>query len=226
VYLPFLYQQHAATAQTALEALRKEAAHARLLALQQHVDPHFLFNNLNILSALIEPDNAAARNYVGHLANLYRYLVRTRQQEVVPMAEELSFAHDYQYLLSKRFGVAYQFEEDMHVTPQELQDLLLPPGVLQELLTNAVKHNLASRAQPLHVRLTISAEALTLQNSRQPRPQPTEGEQSGLAGLRARFALLTDRPVAVADTPEAFSVTLPLLPALALPDYANPDYRG
>ena len=220
VYLPFLYQQHVAAAQTALERSEKEAARAHLLALQQHVDPHFLFNNLNILTALIEPDNAAAQAYVAHLANLYRYLVRTRQQEAVPVAEELAFARDYQYLLRQRFGAAYQFEEDLRATPAELRGRLLPPGVLQELLANAVKHNLASRARPLRVRLTVTPTALVLHNGRQPRPAPAAGEQSGLAGLRARFALLTDVPVQVASTAEFFAVTLPLIPALALPDYA------
>jgi hypothetical protein len=220
IYLPFLYQQHAAGARLEVEQLTREATRTRLLALQQHVDPHFLFNNLNILSALIEPGNTAALAYVEHLARLYRYLVRTREHEVVPVADELAFARDYQFLLRQRFGAAYEFSEEIAAEPTALARLLLPPGVLQELLANAVKHNLASRARPLRVHLRLTADALTFSNARQPRPVPAEGEGSGLASLRARFALLTDEPLRVAETPDAFTVILPLIYPLPAHDHS------
>ncbi|OON68697.1 sensor histidine kinase [Hymenobacter sp. CRA2] len=172
IYLPFLYQQHAGQVRLELERLEKEAARAKLQVLQQHVDPHFLFNNLNILAALIEPDNEAAHAYVVHLAEVYRYPVRTREQEVVPVTEELAFARDYCHLLRCRFGAAYQFEQDLQATPAQLQSQLMPPGVLQELLTNAVKHNLASRAQPLCIWLRVRPTELEVQNERRPRPSP------------------------------------------------------
>ncbi|GAA4043747.1 hypothetical protein GCM10022409_32240 [Hymenobacter glaciei] len=217
IYLPFLFQQHAAAGQLQVEQLAREATRHRLLALHQHVDPHFLFNNLNILSALIEPGNTAALAYVEHLARLYRYLVRTREQELVPVAEELAFARDYQFLLRQRFGAAYEFAEELAAEPANLHDCLLPPGVLQELLANAVKHNLASRARPLRVHLLLTSTALTLSNARQPRPAPAAGEGSGLASLRARFALLTDEPLRVTDTAETFAVSLPLIHLLPSP---------
>ncbi|WP_019947702.1 sensor histidine kinase [Hymenobacter aerophilus] len=210
IYLPFLYQQHAARLRLELEQLEKEATEARLRALQQHVDPHFLFNNLNILAALIEPENAAAHDYVTHLASLYRYLVRTRSLDAVPLTEELDFLRDYQFLLRRRFGSAYIFEEDILVPAAELPQLLIPPGVGQELLTNALKHNLGSRARPLRVQLIITATSLEVRNARQPRPVPATGEGSGLAGLRARLALLHDVPVRVEESAEWFSVVLPL----------------
>jgi hypothetical protein len=214
VYLPFLYQQHASQVRLALEQAEKAASQAQLRALQQHVDPHFLFNNLNILSALIEPGNVAALDYVSHLASLYRYLVRATQREAVPIAEELSFARDYQFLLQRRFGAAYVFEEVVPLPPAELPERLVPPGVLQELLTNAVKHNLASRQQPLRICLTLTPAALRLEHPRRPRPAPAYGTGSGLAGLRARLALLTDLPLVVEETSEYFAVTVPLLAAL------------
>ena len=213
--LVFLYQRHLGATRAALAEAEQAAHGARLQALQQHVDPHFLFNNLNILGALIEPTNEAAHEYVAHLASLYRYLVRTREQEAVPVAEELAFARDYQALLRRRFGAAYQFEEQLDASDAELRRLLLPPGVLQELLANAVKHNLASRAQPLWVQLHLTPTALVVRNARQPRPQPASGEGSGLASLRARFALLADVPVLVEQTEAYFAVTLPLTPGLA-----------
>lgn len=220
VYLPFLYQQHASQVRLALEQAEKAVTQAQLRTLQQHVDPHFLFNNLNILSALIEPDNVAALDYVSHLASLYRYLVRATQREVVPVAEELSFARDYQFLLQRRFGAAYVFEEDVQLPLAEQTTQLVPPGVLQELLTNAVKHNLANRQQPLAIRLTLTPTALCLVHPRRPRPVPAVGTGKGLAGLRARLALLTDLPLVVEDTSTYFAVTVPLLAALPPPNYA------
>jgi hypothetical protein len=217
IYLPFLYQQHAGRVRLELERLEKEAARAKLLALQQHVDPHFLFNNLNILSALIEPENTAAQAYVGHLAEVYRYLVRTREQEVVPVAEELAFARDYCELLRCRFGAAYEFVEDVLATPAQLATRLVPPGVLQELLTNAVKHNLASRTRPLRIRLRVAPDEIEVHNERRPRPQPAAGAGSGLAGLQARVALVAAVPLRVAAAPDTFTVTLPLTTALPLP---------
>ncbi|GAB2776410.1 hypothetical protein HNQ93_001956 [Hymenobacter luteus] len=221
VYLPFLYQQHAGQVRLELERAEKEAARAKLQALQQHVDPHFLFNNLNILAALIEPGNAAAHAYLGHLAEVYRYLVRTREQEVVPVAEELAFARDYCELLRSRFGVAYQFEEDVQATPEQLRNLLLPPGVLQELLTNAVKHNLASRNQPLRISLRVRPTEIEVRNDRRPRPQPAAGAGSGLAGLQARVALVATVPLRITATDEDFTVTLPLTAALPVPAHAH-----
>jgi hypothetical protein len=217
VYLPFLYQQHAGQVRLALEQAEKAATQARLRALQQHVDPHFLFNNLNILSALIEPSNEAALDYLTHLASLYRYLVRATQREAVPVAEELAFARDYQFLLRRRFGAAYAFEEDVQLSEAEQLTQLVPPGALQELLTNAVKHNLASRQQPLLISLSIMPAGLRLAHPRRPRPAPTEGTGSGLPGLRARLALLTDRPLVVEESDAYFAVTVPLLAALPTP---------
>lgn len=221
VYLPFLYQQHAGRVRLELERAEKEATRAKLQALQQHVDPHFLFNNLNILAALIEPGNEAAHAYLGHLAEVYRYLVRTREQEVVPVAEELAFARDYCELLRCRFGAAYQFEEDVQATPEQLQRQLLPPGVLQELLTNAVKHNLASRNQPLRISLRVRPSEIEVCNDLRPRPQPAAGAGSGLAGLQARVALVAAAPVRITATDEAFTVTLPLAAALPVPTHAH-----
>ncbi|MBX0292053.1 histidine kinase [Hymenobacter sp. HSC-4F20] len=221
IYLPFLYQQHAGQVRLELERLEKEAARAKLQALQQHVDPHFLFNNLNILAALIEPGNEAAHTYIGHLAEVYRYLVRTREQEVVPVAEELTFARDYCELLRCRFGAAYQFEEEVQATPEQLHNLLLPPGVLQELLTNAVKHNLASRSQPLRISLRILPAEIEVRNDRRPRPHSVPGAGSGLAGLQARVALVAAAPVRIAATNDSFTVTLPLAAALSMPAHAH-----
>lgn len=221
VYLPFLYQQHAGQVRLALEQAERAATQAQLRALQQHVDPHFLFNNLNILSALIEPTNEAALDYLTHLASLYRYLVRATQREAVPVAEELAFARDYQFLLRRRFGAAYDFEEDVQLSEAEQLMQLVPPGALQELLTNAVKHNLASRQQPLCISLSLTPAGLRLAHPRRPRPRPAEGTGSGLPGLRVRLALLTDRPLVVEDTGAYFAVTVPLLAALPTPSAAH-----
>ncbi|NVO85080.1 LytS family sensor histidine kinase [Hymenobacter terrestris] len=118
----------------------------------------------------------------------------------MPLTEELAFLRDYQFMLQRRFGAAYVFEEDIRVPNAELGNLLIPPRVGQEVLTNALKHKLGSRAKPLRVQLMITATSLKMRNARQPRPVPAPCEGSGLAGLRARLALLHDVPVRVEES--------------------------
>ncbi|HEX8658115.1 MAG TPA: histidine kinase, partial [Hymenobacter sp.] len=107
-YLLFRYSQAESAAQVRLQTAEKERARAELRAMQQHINPHFLFNNLNVLSALIEPANDRAQQYLGHLSALYRHLLRHHEQEMIPLRDELAFADDFMYLLQIRFGAAYR----------------------------------------------------------------------------------------------------------------------
>ena len=207
-YLLFRYFQAGNAVKVQLQTVEKERARAELRAVQQHINPHFLFNNLNVLSALIEPTNDCAHQYLGHLSALYRHLLRHHEQEMIPLRDELAFADDFMYLLQIRFGAAYRFEKHI-LNPELLAHGLVPPAVLQELLTNAVKHNDASPARPLTIRLTLADNMLQLGNELRAGAQAT-GAGTGLATLRARVALLTDVPVRIEQTTEYFAVLVPI----------------
>ncbi|MGI4864959.1 MAG: sensor histidine kinase [Janthinobacterium lividum] len=184
---------------------------AQLDALAQQLDPHFLFNSLNTLAALIDPADAPAQQYVEGLADVYRYVLLSRERPTVPLAEELAFVQTYVALQKVRFRGNVLVEYD--IVPAALTQRVAPLSV-QLLVENALKHNEASQARPLHLRLLATAHELRVENTYQPRPAGlAPGTGTGLANVRQRYALLgASQPVAVAQAGGIFAVTLPLLP--------------
>ena len=194
------------------EQLAQAQTQAQLDALAQQLDPHFLFNSLNTLAALIEPTNEPAQHYVEGLADVYRYVLLSRERPTVPLAEELAFVETYLALQKVRFRDNVQVS--YAVPPAALAQRVAPLSV-QLLVENALKHNEASQARPLHLRLAADAASLRVENTWQPRAAGlVPGTGAGLANVRQRYALLgASQPVAVAQAAGTFAVTLPLLPA-------------
>jgi sensor histidine kinase YesM len=196
------------------ERLEKETAVARLDSLRRQVDPHFLFNSLNALTSLVEEnDPARAVRFIRQLSQVYRYVLDSQSQELVPLADELRFAEAYLFLQKTRLEDALAVNLALPPAP-ELTRFFLPPLALQLLLENAIKHNTALQAEPLQVSVSIDAAAATLsvRNTRRPRRlAPGEASGLGLPNLKARYAFLSSRPVIVHEESTEFVVTLPLL---------------
>ena len=196
--------------QQRLVLAQKAQAVSELKSLRAQVDPHFLFNNLNILYALIQHNQQEASHFLSCFSSLYRYLIRHKDADLVPLADELRFADEYIYLLSHRFGRAYQFERRGQSGAAELAGLCVVPGTLQVLLENVVKHNRGDDDDPLLVTLDVRADALTVRHRRAPKRTAVESMGTGLSNLRERYRLLAGRePVVRAD--EFFTVTVPVL---------------
>ncbi|MVN77130.1 histidine kinase [Hymenobacter sp. HMF4947] len=195
------------------DQLARAQTQAQLDALAQQLDPHFLFNSLNTLAALIEPQNEPAQHYVEGLADVYRYVLLSRERPTVPLAEELAFVQTYVALQKVRFRENVQVH--YHIPTTALAQHVAPLSV-QLLVENALKHNEASQARPLHLRLVADAAAtvLRVENAWQPRTAGLAPSTStGLANVRQRYALLgAAQPVAVEQAAGIFAVTLPLLP--------------
>jgi hypothetical protein len=196
------------------ERLEKESAVARLDSLRRQVDPHFLFNSLNALTSLVEEnDPARAVRFIRQLSQVYRYVLDSQSQELVPLSDELKFAEAYIFLQKTRLDEALQVE--LALPPAaDLGAFYLPPLALQLLLENALKHNTAYQADPLrlHVAVDAAAATLTVRNTLRPRRLAAdETSGRGLANLRARYGFLTERPVAAGPVAGEFVVTLPLL---------------
>ncbi|GAB3849151.1 hypothetical protein GCM10028822_13110 [Hymenobacter terrigena] len=197
------------------EELGRAQNQAQLEALQSQLDPHFLFNNLNTLSALIEPGNAPAQRFVEQLADVYRYVLLAQGRATVPLAEELAFIETYLALHKARFRDNLRVE--IGIAPAALARHVAPLSV-QLLVENALKHNVASREHPLHLRLTVAADApdiLVVENTLRPRQAGfAPGTGTGLANVRRRYALLgAAKTVETSATDGKFVVKLPLLPA-------------
>lgn len=200
-------------ATTQAERLQKENAQAQADSLRRQLDPHFLFNALNALTSLVEEnDPARASRFIRQLSQVYRYVLDSQEQEVVPLGEEIRFAEAYLYLQQTRLGEGVQVE--MSLPAAALETLLVPPLAVQLLLENAIKHNATSQRDPLRIRVELDQDArtLTVRNNRRPRRLP-EGESTGLGlkNLQARYAFLTSQPVRVEQTETDFWVVLPVL---------------
>jgi len=205
-----LFEQWEANLRRA-DQLARAQQQAQLDALAQQLDPHFLFNSLNTLSALIEPENEPAQRYVEGLADVYRYVLLSRERPTVPLAEELAFVQTYVALQKVRFLDNVRVSYDLP-TPGLARHVA--PLSVQVLVENALKHNEASRARPLHLRLVAEGDTLRVENTWQPRVAGlAPGTGTGLANVRQRYALLgAARPVAVTRAGGIFAVALPLLP--------------
>lgn len=192
-----------------LARLERARVQSELAALKAQVDPHFLFNSLNTLGHLIESDPASAREFSDGLAEVYRYVLDSRQRDLVDLQEELGFVRRYHRLLALRFGPAILLELAPGLDAPGWR--VVPLG-LQTLLENAVKHNQASAAEPLQVLMSIDGDLLRVGNVRRPRRSALPSSGLGLANLDERCRLLCGRALQWQEVEGRFEVRLPLLP--------------
>jgi LytS/YehU family sensor histidine kinase len=191
----------------------KMLSETRLVQLQQQVDPHFLFNNLNILSALIQSSPARAEIFSQRLSELYRYQLRSDRQPLVTLRDELQYMQDYLYLLHSRFGDAFQLDL-LKMEPFLKEELFIVTGTLQLLLENVVKHNTASLQQPLTIRVRINNEMLLMEN--EVRSQQAVSEGVGLKNLERRYQILSGKKISYGTIDGVFHVQVPLIRQLKL----------
>ncbi len=189
--------------------LEKEKKAGELQLLKAQIDPHFLFNNLNILDILIEQDPQKAREYTKRLSSLYRYLIRHKDKDVVNLQEEWVFSEDYIFLLQQRFDDLYQFEVDLN--PAVLETYFIPPAAMQTLLENIVKHNIALPDQPILTKIHIANDCLLVENDYRPKEMVKDSTGIGLMNLKKRILLLTDKQLLVEQKGNRFTVQIPLV---------------
>lgn len=193
------------------EQLRRENAIAQFEALKNQVSPHFLFNSLSILSSLVYMDPNLSEKFIDQLSKAYRYILEQKDHETVSLKTELNFLNAYAFLLKIRFES--KFDVKVSITDQEAEKHLIAPLTLQLLIENGVKHNRMSEKEPLVVTILKRDDYLVVMNSIRPRMEE-EGIRStgiGLANIKTRYQLLTERPVQVARENGLFTVKIPLL---------------
>ena len=141
-------------------------ASAQFESLKNQIDPHFLFNSLNVLSSLIEENSIAAQKFTTSLSKVYRYVLEQKDKELVSVTEELTFAKTYMNLLLMRFENSITFEIPENIENDETK---VVPLSLQLLLENCIKHNVVSENKPLHIKISIENDALVVSNNLQKR---------------------------------------------------------
>ena len=191
------------------ERLRGENLQSRYDVLKNQIDPHFFFNSLNSLSALVrEGQNDNAIRYINELSNTYRYVMQSPGKDMVSVAEELESVTAYCYLLQVRYEDKLYF--DIKVK-EEIKNCLMPVLSLQPLIENVVKHNVISSAGPLTISITGDTDSIKVINPVKPKQEDSETSGIGLKNLATRYKLLTGKEIEVSQEKDRFVVTLPLI---------------
>lgn len=183
-------------------------ASAQFESLKSQIDPHFLFNSLNVLSSLIEENPESAQRFTTSLSKVYRYVLEQKDKELVSVEEELSFARTYMNLLQMRFENSLFYELPQTAIDPEAK---VVPLALQLLLENTVKHNITSAQKPLRIRIFADGDYLAIENNFQKKEVLQDREGVGLQNIASRYGIITGRKVLVEQTDQTFTVRIPML---------------
>ena len=190
------------------QKLIAKSANAQFESLKNQLDPHFLFNSLNVLSSLIDENPAQAQRFTASMSKIYRYVLEQKDKELVTVEEEIEFAKTYCNLLKTRFEDSVSFAFD--VSDDALKQFVVPLS-LQLLLENCIKHNFATSTKPLHIKIYSENGFLFIENNLQQREQVKESAGIGLSNIVQRYSLLTKQNVFIEKSGEFFKVKIPML---------------
>jgi two-component system LytT family sensor kinase len=189
------------------ERFKAEMLQYKYEALQNQINPHFLFNSFNVLSDLVYEDQNKAIAFIRQLSQLFRYVLDSRDRELVTIKEELEFIEAFSYLLQTRF-------EDKLIIQQEFEareDEMIVPMTLQLLIENCVKHNEISASQPLTVQIIRTGDYLKVENNLQLKSAGLDSKKTGLSNIRQQFKFFTDKEIVLTETDHSFSVEVPVI---------------
>ncbi len=190
------------------QKLIAKSANAQFESLKNQLDPHFLFNSLNVLDSLIEENPVQAQRFTNSMSKIYRYVLEQKDKELVSVEEEIDFAKTYCELLKTRFEDAVTF--DFNISEEDKKGFVVPLS-LQLLLENSIKHNFATSSKPLNIKIFTEKGNLIIENNLQTRELPNKSTGVGLANIVSRYNLLTERNVFVEKSEAFFRVKLPIL---------------
>ena len=190
------------------QKLIAKSANAQFESLKNQLDPHFLFNSLNVLDSLIEENPVQAQRFTNSMSKIYRYVLEQKDKELVSVEEEIDFAKTYCELLKTRFEDAVTFE--FNISEEDKKGFVVPLS-LQLLLENSIKHNFATSSKPLNIKIFTEKGNLIIENNLQTRELPNTSTGVGLANIVSRYNLLTERNVFVEKSEAFFRVKLPIL---------------
>lgn len=185
------------------------AMQAELQSLKLQLDPHFMFNNFSTLSELISEDQLKAEIFLRNLSRVYRYMIVNLNKNIVSLEEELIFVDAYLYLIRIRYGENVVISVDIS---EDDDSKGIPPITLQLLIENAIKHNAATKSNPLVIKIYNTDTHIVVSNNLQRIKLSIPSARIGLQNIRSRYALLSDNLPTIIENEHSFSVQLPLLP--------------
>jgi len=208
IFYAFYYYKFKQESKVKEQKIIAGTASAKFDALKNQLDPHFLFNSLNVLTSLIEENPNAATRFTTSLSKVYRYVLEQKNKDLVTVEEELKFAGLYMTLIKMRFEDSIVFTMPDSVSNPEAK---VVPLSLQLILENAVKHNQVTPSKKLYITIYERDGNLVVKNNVQPKQVLKESSGVGLRNIRQRYHLLTDRPVTIDNNEKEFSIAIPIL---------------
>lgn len=189
--------------------LKQKNSEALYQQLKQQIHPHFLFNSLNTLKALINKSPDAAEDYLVTLSDFLRMSVSAGNDHMVKTEDELKMCLDYLKMQKIRYGEALQFYADI---PEEIaQTRFVPFFSLQLLSENAIKHNALTNETPLQIKMAYNEGWITVSNNIRPKLTTEATTGTGLINLADRYKILSGDEIQIHTTAEQFSVSIKVL---------------
>ncbi len=190
------------------QLLEKEKSVVQYENLKQQLNPHFLFNSLTSLSSLITVDPKIARQFVDQMSKIYRYILKSSENETVPLINEINFATTYVKLQQTRFDKG--FEVNFNVG-EEFNHRKIVPVTIQNLIENAIKHNIIDEESPLVIDIFIEDDFLVVKNNLQRKGIVESSNKMGLEKMKTLYKYLSDRPIIIKEANEKFEIKIPLI---------------
>lgn len=203
-----IFYNHSRHVQLKSERLKRENLNLRFETLKKQLDPHFLFNSLNNLYALIGKDKDKAQDFIQEFSSVYRYTLDVIDRPVVSVKEEFTFVESYLKLQKIRFTDAVEI--DLRVS-SGISDFLVPPLAVQTLLENAFKHNKATGQSPLRIKIRNDENHIFVSNSLQPRDENSDSKGIGFENLKKRYQLVSEQLPEIIITNDTYTVKLPFV---------------
>ena len=187
------------------ERLKKERLEAQYETLKNQVNPHFLFNSLNVLTTLVHKDADLAEQFIKQLSHNYRYILDTREREVVSLDEEIKNLEAYIFLMKIRFGESLKCTIESNIAGH------IAPLTLQMLVENALKHNEVSKAYPLSIWVFLEQDYIVVKNNLQKKNNVADSTGVGLENIKSRYKFLSDKEVIIKQDNDFFIVKIPII---------------
>lgn len=191
-----------------LERIKNDNLGAQYELLKQQVNPHFLFNSLNTLKAMVESDDKQAVDFILKLSNFYRFTLESRKLDLIHVSEEMEILNAYLFLQKARFDGGFTFTSDLS---DSTLHTLIPPFTLQLLIENCIKHNVVSLQKPLHIRVYEKDNQIIVENPIQPKTGEVNSLGVGLKNIDLRYSHLLEKHIDIINDEKLFQIKLPLI---------------
>jgi sensor histidine kinase YesM len=204
-FLAYYYFNKNKKHQQKLAIYNQSLAESKINQLKAQLNPHFLFNNLNVLDQLIEEDKHKASDFLNEFAEIYRYVLQASDKELIDIDQEIDFAKQYFKLIQYKYRNAYQ----LNIKTKNAKGFIVPL-TLQLLIENAVQHNIGSQENPVCIKINIDENIFVSNTINLKRnTKPTSGR--ALKNLKEQYQLLSKKPIEIHKTEKEFSATVPII---------------